>query len=118
MGGGFGGRKAGFGGIGALVVVALVALVLGVDPRLLLEGTSGGAPYSYAPGEPPSTADDELAEFVSVVLADTEDTWSGVFERHGRTYREPTLVLFSDAVDSACGFAQADRTSTRLNSST
>src|SRR3546814_9395256 len=64
MGGGFGGRKAGFGGIGALVVVALVALVLGVDPRLLLEGTSGGAPYSYAPGEPPSTADDELAEFV------------------------------------------------------
>src|SRR3546814_20111053 len=60
MGGGFGGRKAGFGGIGALVVVALVALVLGVDPRLLLEGTSGGAPYSSAPGQPPSPAADEI----------------------------------------------------------
>jgi predicted metalloprotease len=52
-------------------------------------------------------AGDEGAEFVSVVLADTEDTWTGVFRTEGRSYREPTLVLFTGAVESACGFAQA-----------
>jgi predicted metalloprotease len=50
---------------------------------------------------------DPLADFVSVVLADTEDTWNEVFRRGGAQYVEPTLVLFSGAVQSACGFAQA-----------
>jgi len=48
-----------------------------------------------------------MAEFVSVVLADTEDTWHEIFRRSGKTYQEPKLVLFTDAVDSACGFAQS-----------
>jgi hypothetical protein len=52
-------------------------------------------------------AENELAEFVSVVLADTEDTWNALFSQMGKTYQEPRLVLFSGAVQSACGFAQA-----------
>lgn len=51
--------------------------------------------------------EDEQAQFVAVVLADTEDTWTEIFATAGRQYRRPTLVLFSGAVQSACGFAQA-----------
>jgi predicted metalloprotease len=58
-------------------------------------------PYSASPEEM------RLAEFVSVVLADTEDTWDALFREMGRTYQQPTLVLFSGAVDSACGMASA-----------
>jgi len=53
------------------------------------------------------TEEDEMAQFVSVVLADTEEIWSKIFEEQGNTYREPTLVLFRDQVESACGFASA-----------
>ncbi|MCU0538027.1 MAG: zinc metallopeptidase [Hydrococcus sp. Prado102] len=52
-------------------------------------------------------ANDEMADFVSVVLADTEDTWHGIFQQSGQTYREPTLVLFRGAVESGCGYAEA-----------
>jgi predicted metalloprotease len=48
-----------------------------------------------------------MADFVSVVLADTEDTWHSLFRQRGETYVEPTLVLYSDAVESACGFARS-----------
>lgn len=107
--GGFGGRRAGIGGIGAVIIVVILAMLFGIDPRLLLQDTMGEAPYAtYAPDNRPATAqDDELADFVSVVLADTEDTWSQIFGQSGGAYRDPTLVLFSGAVDSACGFAQA-----------
>ncbi|OPY10172.1 MAG: putative neutral zinc metallopeptidase [Syntrophaceae bacterium PtaB.Bin038] len=50
---------------------------------------------------------DEMAQFVAVALADTEKTWHGAFRQSGRSYREPKLVLFTGAVQSACGFAQA-----------
>jgi uncharacterized protein len=50
---------------------------------------------------------DEMADFVSVVLADTEKTWHGLFRGYGKTYEEPKLVLFTGAVQSACGSAQA-----------
>ncbi|HVQ74514.1 MAG TPA: neutral zinc metallopeptidase [Candidatus Binatia bacterium] len=95
------------GGIG-LIVVVLLALFFGVDPSVLLQG--GGpdvarAPVERGPQAPP--ADDPVRDFVSVVLADTEDTWKDLFRRMNRTYQEPRLVLFSGAVESACGFAQA-----------
>ena len=96
------------GGIGIIGVLILVGLgwLLGIDPSFLLQDTTS-VPYREAPpaGRPP--ADDEAAQFVSVVLADTEDTWHALLGAAGGEYREPTLVLFSDAVDSACGFAQA-----------
>jgi predicted metalloprotease len=112
---GGGGRRgagvgAGIGGIG-LIVLVLAALFLGVDPRILLQDEPGvgGAPTAYqtAPQAPRSGAENELADFVSVVLGDTEDTWRDLFQGMGRVYREPTLVLFTGAVESACGLGQA-----------
>ena len=99
-------RRGGLGGIG-LIVFVLIALFLGVDPSMLFQGgTVTEAPYSEAPGTAPP-ADDEAAQFVATVLGYTEDTWGELFQQSGQTYREPTLVLFSDQVSSACGFAQA-----------
>jgi uncharacterized protein len=94
------------GGVGA-VVLALVAALLGVDPRAVLP--DGGTPtQEVAPAEPGAYQGvDEEADFIAVVLADTEDTWNELFRTKGQDYREPELVLFSGAVQSQCGFAQA-----------
>jgi predicted metalloprotease len=101
-----GARRGGLGGIG-LIILFLIMLFFGVDPRLLFQGgTTTDIPYSEAPGTAPP-ADDEAAQFVATVLGYTEDTWRDLFKQMGRTYREPTLVLFSGQVGSACGFAQA-----------
>jgi predicted metalloprotease len=94
------------GGIGVIVLL-LLALFFGVDPSLLLQqGVPEMAPEQNAPPATPRT-DDPLRDFVSVVLADTEDTWEALFRRMNRVYEHPRLVLFSGAVESACGFAQA-----------
>lgn len=115
-GGGFGGSRMGIPipigglGIGGVVAVVLISLVLGIDPLALLGGgdpTAERPPATVTRQAPRSGAEDELKSFVSHVLADTEDTWHGQFRQMGRTYQEPRLVLFSDAVDSACGMAQA-----------
>ena len=101
-------RKAKGGGIGMLLLV-IVAMYFGVDPSIVLQqGTemSGGPSIQTTPVQP-SAADNELADFVSVVLADTEDTWKSLFKQMGKTYEEPNLVLFSGMVESACGYAQA-----------
>jgi predicted metalloprotease len=99
-------RRGGLGGIG-LIIFVLIALFLGVDPSLLLQtDTVTEVPYTEAPGTQPP-ADDQMAQFVATVLAYTEDTWGALFKQMGRTYREPTLVLFSGVGQSACGFAQA-----------
>ena len=95
------------GGIGTIVLV-LVGLYFGIDPGVILQGTGSlRAPVSQTSSAPISAAEQELADFVSVVLADTEDTWHGIFNKGGGQYREPKLVLFSGAVESACGFAQS-----------
>jgi hypothetical protein len=136
-GGGFSGSRSGGrglpvrrrtvagGGLGLLVVIVL-ALVFGVDPSVLLGlsgslqqgtppasqtvpggyGQSGGFGQSMGQGMTGGRRD-ELADFVSVVLADTEDTWNAIFAGSGADYREPTLVLFTGAVRSACGFTQS-----------
>ena len=95
------------GGIGTVVLV-LVALYLGVDPTIVMQGLPQGEPMPQS-SEPyqPTAAEQELADFASVILADTEDTWSEIFRRSGGAYQEPTLVLFSGAVRSACGMAGA-----------
>jgi uncharacterized protein len=88
------------GGIG-VVLLALLALALGADPEEVLQGGQGG-------GAPVSAADDTLAQFTSVVLADTEEVWHQIFsEQLQQPYQEPRLVLFRGSVRSACGFAQA-----------
>jgi len=103
-----GGRAGGGLGLVGLIVIVIAALVFGIDPVALLQGLpSGQGPEIVSQQGPASPAEEELRDFVSVVLADTEDTWSGVFAGMGGTYREPSLVLFTGAVNSACGYAQA-----------
>jgi hypothetical protein len=100
-----GARRGGLGGIG-LIVFVLIAMFLGVDPSMLFQdSTVATGPETIE--TPRSGAGDELSDFVSVVLADTEDTWHELFDRMGGRYREPTLVLFSGQVGSACGYASA-----------
>ncbi|MDF1824585.1 MAG: zinc metallopeptidase [Verrucomicrobiales bacterium] len=105
---GGGRRPVAMGGGCGLIVIVLLFAVLGGDPVALLEqvGNSGGLTTQY---EQPnlSPEQDELAQFISVVLADTEDVWNALFREQGQQYREPTLVLFSGSVQSACGYASA-----------
>jgi len=103
------GRGAGIG-CGGLLLVIVVALLTGRDPTQLLqllqgveETTQQSAP---APQQAPP-ANDTLGRFASVVLRDTEDTWDSVFSKAGRRYERPKMVLFSDAVESACGLTSA-----------
>lgn len=98
--------RAGFGGIGFVIVVVVVSLLLGVDPLTLLDGLEGGGSPQMVERQVPAGQED-LEQFVSVVLADTEETWGAIFEAAGEDYPEPTLVLFSGAVRSACGTASA-----------
>ena len=106
-----GGRGAGFGCVGLLVVM-VIAMLTGADPRQLLsllgvvEQLTPQAQQQQVPqGAPP--ADDPQARFVGVVLKDTENAWQQVFERSGKRYQDPTLVLFDGKVASACGMASA-----------
>jgi predicted metalloprotease len=100
------------GGIGT-ILLALVVTFLGGDPSVILDqgNSSGDRPVATSPqSRSPQTsgaATDQMSEFVSVVLADTEDTWSDIFRQTGGRYVEPTLVLYSDAVQSACGSARS-----------
>ena len=96
------------GGIGTLVII-LLALFFGFDPRMLLQGNvqETYVPQAPAPQSQQASINDEMRQFVARVLGSTERTWSEIFQSAGHTYQKPTLVLFSDAVESACGFAQA-----------
>jgi uncharacterized protein len=122
FGGGFGGgiggpiglpgsgrvRAGGGLGIGAIVVILVIAWFAGINPLDLLSG--GGNQIIVGNDQPRGQVgapSDEAGQFVSVVLADTEDTWQRIFREGGETYRDPTLVLFSGQTSSACGFASA-----------
>ncbi len=98
----------GIGGIG-MIVVALIVWLLGGNPLQvigLMEGDQTGNP-GYTQEYTPPAEDDKTAQFVSVVLADTEDVWTSIFSQMERTYRKPTLVLFTGYTTSACGTAQS-----------
>jgi uncharacterized protein len=94
------------GGIGGLILL-VIAVLFGANPGDVQNGSTNTA-SNYDNGTGLSDKDKELVDFVSIVLADTEDTWSQIFiANHFGEYREPVLVLFSGGVDSACGFAQS-----------
>ncbi len=104
------GRGAAVGGVGGLGFLAIVVLymLLGGDPAQLVEQMpQAGGPSASTTTGPPPPGQEELADFVSVVLADTEDTWNPIFASIGRQYEEPKLVLFTGQVRSACGMAGA-----------
>jgi len=105
---GFGGGGLRLGGGGILLLV-LGAWLLGVNPLSVLSLLAGGGEtlQQPAPGPASGPPTDEGADFVSVVLADTEDTWTALFSQAGGRYAAPKLVLFSQIVRSACGTAQA-----------
>lgn len=96
------------GGIGAIILSVIVTL-LGGDPSVLWEQQEAPSdrPYPESPQTQRSAASDRMADFVSVVLADTEDTWQSLFRQRGQTYVEPKLVLYSGAVQSACGYTRS-----------
>jgi predicted metalloprotease len=109
---GGGGRGGGIG-LGTIVVILIIGWLLGINPLSLIGGL-GGSGGGIQIGPPPSgetgqqgTPADERGQFVSTVLADTEDTWNQIFQSAGQTYEEPTLVLFESSTSSACGFASA-----------
>ena len=85
-------------GGGAGIIVLILALILGIDPGQFLGGRQQVRDRS---------GDDRQAKFTRVVLKDTEIVWGDLFQKMGKRYREPTLVLFSDQVDSACGLTDS-----------
>lgn len=102
------------GGLGvAGVVIALAVYFLGGDPSMVTGGSSSNSgsyrsDHSTQPAQRRDAKEDELADFVSVVLQDTEDAWNKVFrDQLGKNYREPRMVLYRGEVNSACGFASA-----------
>ncbi len=99
--------KAKGGGIG-IILLALVGMYFGIDPAIILQqGSNLSGPAVQQSEYVPTAEENELADFVSVVLADTEDTWGNIFSADGRSYEQPKLVLFTGVVESACGYAQA-----------
>src|SRR5262245_14951785 len=103
-----GGRIAAGGGLG-LVVIIVLSLLFGVDPRAILEQAGDQQVVETPSGEPyQETAEEaQRSRFARVVLADTEDTWSSIFQQAGKQYEAPKLVFYTGSVDSACGLGQA-----------
>jgi predicted metalloprotease len=94
------------GGLGA-IAIAVIVLLLGGNPQEVMQNLQTSQAQGQEQARALTAEEKELGEFVGVVLADTEDVWNEVFRREGEQYREPKLVLFTGATESACGFAQA-----------
>lgn len=88
--------------IGALVLGAVVYYLMGGNPAEYVAQNTGTMQQQEA-----GPANDEQKQFVSVVLADTEDVWNSIFQANGATYQEPRLVLFNNMVESSCGRASS-----------
>ena len=100
-------------GIGTVVVLALIGWALGIDPRTLIGGAEmlrgGGEQQQTSAGSTTSsgTPSDAMGQFVSAILGSTETVWTDIFAQAGNTYKPPTLVMFSGATQSGCGFAKS-----------
>ena len=108
--GGFPGARSGGIGIGTVVVLGLVGWALGIDPRVLIQGadmlSKTGQPQQESTTKP-GTPSDATGRFVSAILGSTEAEWTDIFAQAGKKYQPPTLVMFSGATRSGCGFAQS-----------
>jgi predicted metalloprotease len=94
------------GGLGA-IALAVIVLLLGGNPQEVMQNLQTSPSTGQEQTRILTAEEKELGEFVGVILADTEDVWSEVLRQEGEQYREPKLVLFTDATDSACGYAQS-----------
>lgn len=99
-----GGGKVAIGG-GAGIIIVILALLMGENPLNYIN--VGGGSQAYEEQQPRSEAENQQAEFVKVVLQDTEDVWNKLFQEQGSDYQEPVLVLFTGSDQSACGMADA-----------
>ncbi|MEY2195454.1 neutral zinc metallopeptidase [Neobacillus sp. BF23-41] len=104
---GMGGKTVIGGGVGSIIIVLLFTMLGGNPGDLLGNNTSTNDLDSQTPPYQESAQEKELADFVSVVLADTEDVWSDEFKKKGLQYENPRLVLYRDSVQSACGSASS-----------
>ncbi|MDB4950742.1 MAG: putative neutral zinc metallopeptidase [Gemmatimonadetes bacterium] len=95
------------GGLGA-VVIALISMLLGADPREVLNGGGPATQQQQQPNAPPAPGQDTAYDFVSKILGSTEDVWGAEFQRQGMTYQQPKLDLFTNPVQSGCGTASAE----------
>ena len=104
----FGGKGLVGGGIGTIVLV-VVGLMFGIDPRVILgmAETAQTVQQTRAPQQPGTVPTDEMGKFVRAVLGDTEQTWNTLFKQLGRDYREPKVVIFEQATRTACGTGQS-----------
>jgi predicted metalloprotease len=93
------------GGLGTLAIIVVISLILGKNPLALLQEmqTQSGPATEQTTNYQPTPEEEELGQFVKVVLADTEDVWNSLLQ----SYREPTLVMFTGGVQSACGTASS-----------
>src|SRR5262249_3704821 len=113
--GGFPMGRTGGIGIGTIILLGLIGWALGINPLYLIGGAEilSGLGRLHQQSQPPprhakpDTASEQMSEFVSAVLGSTEVQWKEIFAQAGRTYEAPTLVMFSGATRSACGFAQS-----------
>jgi predicted metalloprotease len=100
------GRTAGIGG-GAAILAAIAVMILGGDPSTVIEMVGGGGGTSNQEQIQTTPEEEQVKDFLSVVLADTEDTWGPIFEQAGYTYQPPNLVLYRQSTPTACGQGQA-----------
>ena len=108
-GGGMGGIGGKSVGIGTIVIALVASYFFGVSPGTVINAINGGGAVAPEATQGPAKAppaDDREARFVSTVLADTEDTWTAIFQKAGQTYSKPRLVLFSGRTQTACGTGQ------------
>ncbi len=101
-----GGRGGGMG-IGAIVIILIIGMLFGINPLSLLDGSLGTGGGGSVSRPLPDAGEDEMADFVGVVVADTEDLWSEVFAQNDMQYDPATVVLFSGSDRSGCGLADA-----------
>jgi predicted metalloprotease len=106
----FGGRRGIFGGGIGVIILVIIGMFFGIDPRVILGLADTVQQVQVQPAQAPSgpakAPSDELGRFVSGVLADTEKTWGTLFRQLGRNYSEPGLVIFDRATPTACGTGQ------------
>jgi predicted metalloprotease len=99
------------GGLGIIILFIIIAMAFGINPLDLLNGnlsSSSNSPFGNAQTLPPQNAsEDELGQFVGVVVKDTENFWGGYFSQHGGTYTDPKVVLYSGQTESGCGVADS-----------
>jgi predicted metalloprotease len=104
---GLSGRQVAVGGSLGAIALAVIVLLLGGNPQEVMENLQTSQAQGQEQARALTTEEKEMGDFVGVILADTEDVWNELLRQEGESYREPKLVLFTDATDSACGYAQS-----------